>query len=256
VALRKGSVTDADLQRQGVSDSAAKREILPLRTSQAVIRPPDVADKLTQEEVAVLKDIAVHPFSGTVARYARLGLSAYKGSAAVAGLERRGLLRRHTLPMGRGRLTLHQLTDSAVRRLVDDGFNVSVPRQNASPEHEYWRARVKEQLLADGYDVQEEVPRPGGGRVDLVARREGRVIAVEIETGFSDAEENVRRDVEAGYDRVIVVATKRRVRAALDQLAMVDSGRVEVIAASRVVAGGGSGDCSLYAKGNGRSRRQ
>jgi len=237
VAVRKGAVTDSEL-RQGVSSSGARREILALRPSREVILPPDASDKLTQEEVAVLKDVAGHPFSGTVARYARLALSAYKGSAVVSALESKGLLKRRTLPLGRGRLTLHQLTDSATKWLADHGHEVSLPRQNASLEHEYWRARVKDQLLAQGYEVEEEVPRPGGGRVDLVARRPGQVIAVEIETGFSDAEENVRRDLEARYDRVVVVATSRQVKAALERKLGDSAAKVQIVSGANIAERG------------------
>jgi hypothetical protein len=189
-------------------------------------------DKLTPEEIAVLKDVAGYPYSGTVARHARLGLSSYKGSAAVAALEAKGLFRRVNVAIARGRLTLHQLTGSGIKWAADQGLSVLLPRQNASPEHEYWRAKVKEKLVVEGYQVEEEVSRPGGGRVDLVAHGKGQVIAVEIETGFSDAADNVKRDLDAGYDRVIVVATNRRVRAALQEKLPADGSRVEVVDAA------------------------
>jgi hypothetical protein len=239
VVLGKGSVTDADLRKQPSSYLGMTREILPIRPGRLAILPPGASDKLTPEEIAVLKDVAQYPYSGTVARHARLGLSSYKGSAAVSALEAKGLLQRTNVAIGRGRLTLHQLTESAVGWLSEQGRDHSVPRQNASVEHEYWRAKVEEQLLVEGYVVEEEVPRPGGGRVDLVARRPGQSVAVEIETGFSDAEENVRRDLEAGYDRVIVVATNRRVKAALERKLAAGGPHTEVVSAAHL-AGKGS----------------
>jgi hypothetical protein len=229
-------VTDADLKKQAARYSGATRGILPIRQSALAVLPPGAPDKPTPEEIAVLKDVAQYPYSGTVARHARLGLSAYKGSAAVAALEARALLTRANVAIGRGRLTLHQLTKPAIVWLSEQGIDHSVPRQNASLEHEYWRARVKEQLLAGGYEVEEEVPRPDGGRVDLVARQLGEAIAVEIETGFSEAEANVRRDLDAGYHRVIVVATNRRVKAALQGKLPADGSRVKVVDAAHFVS--------------------
>lgn len=45
--------------------------------------------------------------------------------------------------------------------------------------------------------------------MDLVGRKDGRVIAVEVETGKSDVVGNVRRDLLEGFDQVHVVATSK-----------------------------------------------
>jgi len=54
-----------------------------------------------------------------------------------------------------------------------------------------------------GYRVKEEVPIKGGS-VDLVASDGKELIAIEIETGKSDAIRNIRKDLKAGFDRVVV----------------------------------------------------
>ena len=54
-----------------------------------------------------------------------------------------------------------------------------------------------------GYRVKEEVPIKGGS-VDLVASDGKELIAIEIETGKSDAIRNIRKDLQAGFDRVVV----------------------------------------------------
>ena len=51
------------------------------------------------------------------------------------------------------------------------------------PEHRYWKRRLAEHLRANGYEVVEEHPVGGGKTIDLVASRDGRRIAVEVETG-------------------------------------------------------------------------
>ena len=72
-----------------------------------------------------------------------------------------------------------------------------------------------EHLRGNGYDVSEEVPVGGGKSIDLVAARDGKRIALEIETGKSDAAANVRKCLDAGMDRVVSVATSRRAKDAL-----------------------------------------
>ena len=74
---------------------------------------------------------------------------------------------------------------------------------------------MTEQLRADGYKVAEEVPVGGGKTIDLVASRDGRRVGFEIETGKSDAAANVRKCLDAGMDRVVVVATSADVRSML-----------------------------------------
>ncbi len=56
--------------------------------------------------------------------------------------------------------------------------------------------------------MEKEVHIRDGKAVDLVARKGHKRIAVEVETGKSDAQENVRKCKEAGFDEVVVAQTK------------------------------------------------
>lgn len=62
------------------------------------------------------------------------------------------------------------------------------------------------------YIVPWEVPFGNGRTIDIVATRNGKRIAFEIETGKSDAVVNVRKCLGARLDEVVVVATSTRVR--------------------------------------------
>jgi predicted RecB family endonuclease len=66
---------------------------------------------------------------------------------------------------------------------------------------------VAERYRAAGYAVEEEVPLGEGKAVDLVATKNGKRIAIEIETGTSDAEGDARKCREAGFDEVVTVET-------------------------------------------------
>ncbi|MBM4037168.1 MAG: hypothetical protein FJ290_01525 [Planctomycetes bacterium] len=76
-------------------------------------------------------------------------------------------------------------------------------------EHRYWRAKLAARLRACHYAVQEESPIGGGKTVDILASKEGRRIAFEIETGKSDVAANVEKVDAAGIDKLYVVATSR-----------------------------------------------
>jgi len=53
--------------------------------------------------------------------------------------------------------------------------------------------------------------RIGAGKtVDVEARKDGRRIAVEVETGKSDAVANILKDLEHGYEAVLSVALDKR----------------------------------------------
>jgi len=49
-----------------------------------------------------------------------------------------------------------------------------------------------------------------------LAEKDGKRIAIEIETGKSDAVYNVRKDLEAGFGEVVVYATHRKVKSFLE----------------------------------------
>ena len=48
--------------------------------------------------------------------------------------------------------------------------------------------------------------------MDLVARKDGKRIAIEIETSKSDALANIRKRIEAGFDSVLSAATSARAK--------------------------------------------
>jgi hypothetical protein len=100
-------------------------------------------------------------------------------------------------PTGRTRIV--RLTDAAVRALGADESIISGAHQE-SAEHWFWKTKLAEQLRNAGYAV--EIERYGA---DLAFERDGKRTAVEIETGKSDVEANIRRDLQHGFDHVVLV---------------------------------------------------
>lgn len=97
--------------------------------------------------------------------------------------------------------------------------------------HEYWEPRNARRYHELGYRLEVEAPREGG-RVDVLAEKGGKRIALEIETGKSDMVANVRGCLRAGFDEVRVVATDMealvRVEQMLGAAGLLIEGRVAV----------------------------
>ena len=83
---------------------------------------------------------------------------------------------------------------------------------NPSLEHEYWKKRVAEHYEKLGYDVEIEKHIGDGKSVDIAASNSQETIAIEIETGKSDAVYNIIKDIEAGFDRVVSVVLKKELK--------------------------------------------
>jgi len=236
VELDKGSVTDAQIRRKAqtlladhpglLAEHRAHSSVIPASginsmrdsTPDTVIPPVPMRGKgkdkeknskkcaigLTTQEEDFLRDIWQHPTSSVTERYRRLSLSRRRGNSIQNSLLGRKLISSSSVVLPRGRMKLLSVTERG-RKLL--GISGGEPDRCGGPEHRYWATRLAGHLRNQGCDVAEEFPIGGGRTIDIVAERNGRKIAFEIETGKSDAAGNVRKCLEAGMDRVIIVAT-------------------------------------------------
>ena len=250
--IREGSVSDEDIRKRMGScstDSAPREPCLPVATAIPPIPPSDKKhhvthdedphppsptstatvpagagpeyaetevrpdETLTREAVRFVADVAARPLSTTVSRYQRLHLSRRKGNAVKADLLAASLIEAVPIATRSGQVVLYQLTDWGRAACRDLGIDAGpVPR--ASLEHTYWAAKVAGAFRHRGYEVTIEQPVPGDGTVDVVAERPGERVAIEIETGKSDIAANLSKLENAGFDRVLVVATSPTAAAA------------------------------------------
>ena len=153
-------------------------------------------------------DVIAHPTSSVTERYARLGLSADRGTKLTTQLVKRTMLQKATVTTGHGSITVLALTAKS-RSAVAEEEGADSDHRRGGPEHEYWKHKIAQVLRPDGWDVALEQQTADGHYVDVVAERDGECLAVEVETGKSDVVANVRRCLEAGFDRIVVVATSR-----------------------------------------------
>ena len=76
-----------------------------------------------------------------------------------------------------------------------------------SLEHKFWINRATKHFEKQGYEVKCEHPVKGNGAIDILASKPGQKIAVEVETGKSDIKKNISKIKNAGFDRIVLVAT-------------------------------------------------
>jgi hypothetical protein len=122
-----------------------------------------------------------------------------------------------------GRLSVLRLTKSGKQVTDPPQTNAKTLRQGGAT-HEYWKHKYAEVYKKSGYQVTLEEPVGNGKTVDLVARKDHRTIAVEIETGKSHVLANVRKCLAADFDQLIVAATSKqtesKIRALLENASL------------------------------------
>lgn len=208
VEVDKGKVSDQELAGQSASFSALTADIRAQEAQKGEIVPMRMAEKLTKEEIELLRDVMEKTTCGVAERYSRLGFSSYSGNKVRNSLVAKGLVELADISTGKGRVMLLWLTEQGKEALRDLGIDVPV-RGRGGPEHEYWKERVAKHLRKLGYRVEIEKAVGSGKTIDLVASKDRMQLAIEIETGNSNVQENCEKCLLAGYENVLVVVTSR-----------------------------------------------
>jgi len=116
-----------------------------------------------------------------------------------------------------GQVVLYQLTDHG--RAVCSCLGIDPgPTPRESLEHRFWVERTAKHFEQRGYETIREHPVKGNGAVDILATRPGEQVAVEIETGKSNTQQNLDKISEAGFDRIVFVATSPAAAAACQKV--------------------------------------
>jgi hypothetical protein len=245
VKLAKGSVTDAAIRERGLKQLASRSATpapqighsglipaSPRNSSRAQTRdtsnPPipragkqDIkcTIQLTTQELAFLRDVHERPTSSVTDRYRRLSLSSRRGNSLQSSLLSRSLISSTSIKLPTGQTKLLELKEEGRQAL---GINENTTSRQGGPLHRYWVHRIAEHLRASCSNVRIEVPVGGGKTIDVVAERNGKRTAYEIETGKSDVPGNVRKCLEVGINRVVIVALTRHVQETLERLVSSD----------------------------------
>ncbi len=131
-------------------------------------------------------------------------------------LMRKGLITFRQVSTMKGKIKVMVLTDKG-KRVINDVKIEKIFNKNAGWEHEYWKYRIGMFYRKKGYKVTFEYKIGNGKAVDAVAEKDRRKIAIEIETGKSDYIYNVKKDLDYGFDEIMVAALDRRIRERIEQ---------------------------------------
>ena len=218
--VKKGIITDEDIKRKNKSYSAENEVVRAVeeinkvvRVVRGLVKEEKKEEILTENERGFLTDIAKFPVSGVTTRYSRLGLNRFQGNKTQKELMRKGLITFRQVSTMKGKIKVMVLTykgKEAIKGVkIEKIFN-----KNASWEHEYWKYRIGMYYRKKGYKVTFEYQIGNGKSVDAVAEKDGKKIAIEIETGKSDYIYNIKKnlDYDNGFDEIMMVALDRRIR--------------------------------------------
>jgi Holliday junction resolvase-like predicted endonuclease/energy-coupling factor transporter ATP-binding protein EcfA2 len=169
-------------------------------------KPKPPGRKMNREEIRFLSDVAGRPLSTTVSRYQRLDLSRRRGNAIRQQLVSAGIIEGVTIATRSGQVVLYRLTELGRAASSAAGIDAG-PRSRESLEHSFWVNRAAKYFEKKSYDVSCEHPVKGNGAIDILAEKQGERVAVEVETGKSNVKGNLSKIENAGFDRIVLIAT-------------------------------------------------
>jgi len=237
--ISKGSITDEDLMKKMVGYSAnssdiltegkEKEDILVIRTEDKI---RNNGEEITEDEKKLLVDVMTNHISGIAERYKRLSFSVYGGNKIRDYLIRKELIETHNISTFEGRIKLLGITEKGENILRKIGYRIEKKREGG-PEHEYWKHRIAEFLMGKGYQVEIEKPIGEGKTVDIVVTKNSERIALEIETGKSDVTENILKNLNQGFSKIIVVPlsakTKSEISTKMKELQFCENHKVIIL---------------------------
>ncbi len=181
---------------------------------------------LSKDALDWLYDLCQHPFQRTTVRDRFLRLSAARAKRARDELEEAGLVKRHVVQTGRrgGQLVLEEVTEGGYEHLAQMQVAVKRPAGKGGYVHKFWQHRVAEKLGEMHDEARVGIEDAGSGKsVDVSFYfpsphgETSKAVAYEILVKGEEKEVvNVRKDVESGFDEVVLCvdqwATAERLR--------------------------------------------
>ena len=161
--------------------------------------------KFNREELRFLTDVASKPLSTTVVRYHRLNFSRRRGNAIRQHLERSQIIEPVRIATRSGQVTLYQLTDAGRQICAAAAISVA-PASVESLEHRYWVNHTGRYLRNQGFMTAIEHKVDGNGFIDILAEKDNKKTAIEIETGKSDIKQNLLKIQHTDFSEIILVA--------------------------------------------------
>ena len=189
------------------------------------------AIRLTTQERKFMIDIWQHPNSAVTERYLRLDISRRRGNNIKNNLIHFGFIYSSSIILPTGRIKILLLKEKGKKLL---GFAAGQSDRHGGTQHRYWVRAIADHLKKQGYEVNKEVPIGGGKAIDIVASRNSKRTAFEIETGNSDVAANVQKTLVAGIKNIYIVVTSMKTKRKIEQK-LADYPDVEVLSAAEAM---------------------
>ncbi|MDA8116079.1 MAG: DUF87 domain-containing protein [Actinomycetota bacterium] len=189
----------------------------------------DAADLLR-----LLRDVALHPACGVTDRYHRLELSRRRGTALKKRLVSEGIAREVDVALPGGRVTLLEPTVGGWEHLGQ-----GLPsRREGGVVHRFWVERIAVAFRARGFVVETEVAAGEGRSLDIVARKGGDEVAVEVEVSGRRLADSVEKlGVHAAGRKVLACASTEVLTRARTLVASRGSPAIQALHTWALVAG-------------------
>jgi len=242
LAERANAISEALKQEAKASEAGRPGFLLP-GPQETGSRAPQSQEKGTRERCsedrkALLEDVRLHAYDCLKDRYARLGWSFHRGNRARDALIADGLMEAEEVRRPDGMVKLLALTARGWKEGGGEDGASGRSWRRGGLEHGYWVEEVARALRARGWTVTVEKRIGAGKTVDIEAKKDGRRVAFEVETGKSDAVANILKDLKHGYDAVFSVAldrqTAERIRTQVVAPGPADGGRLAVFDVGRL----------------------
>ena len=222
----EGTVDDADLKSiiQGysgdyseISSYSNNSEVI------SVIPDKDISSSpISDNELILLMDVYEHPISKIIDRYNRLGLTCRAGNESKDFLLKKEMISFEDISTNNGRIKILKITDNGKDILRDIGVEIKDVKKFGDGIHRYWVNEVANNLVKNGFNVEVEKD-----NIDVVAFKDVKTFAFEIETGKSDVVKNIEKCLAFGFDKIYsIMIEKELVEKYRDKF---DSEKVEVV---------------------------
>jgi len=153
-------------------------------------------ESLSPEANYFLVHISMDPFRPIKILYREAGLSAYKGNKHKKELIEKGYVKEESLNLGKHRPNIYlSLTEKAYKLL-----GKKPPKGKGSFIHKLLCHKIKAYYENKGFEVKLEKD-----QIDLVVKKLGETIAVEVTLHHTNLSSNIMRNLNAGYNKIMVV---------------------------------------------------
>ncbi len=161
----KAHVSDKDVKRHMEDAYFSKKSVkwpcFPKRSGfQGISKKANLSPHLEEKnkEDLLLVEILDNPFISVTQHYKNLGLNYRDGNDIKKQLQAKEYISEEQISEGIVRKKILSLTEKGRSYLRVKGWKVPERKTNAGAEHEYWKDKIKKDLIKQGAKVKEEVP--------------------------------------------------------------------------------------------------